>query len=84
MKPLAPVAALAAVLVSAGCGTGGITKGGDPSAGKTLFTQKCASCHVLADAGSQVIGHLQVGGPLGHWMPPLVGHRVVDLILRSA
>ena len=53
MKPLAPVAALAAVLVSAGCGTGGITKGGDPSAGKTLFTQKCASCHVLADAGSQ-------------------------------
>ena len=38
----------------------------------------------VTDAGSQVIGNLQVGRALGHWMPPLVGHRVVDLILHSS
>lgn len=44
--------ALGAVLLAAGCGTGGIVKGGDAARGKTLFSQKCASCHVLADAGA--------------------------------
>lgn len=44
--------ALLAVALTAGCGTGGLSKGGDVSRGKTLFTQKCASCHVLADAGA--------------------------------
>lgn len=44
--------ALGAVLLAAGCGTGGIVKGGDAARGKTLFSQQCASCHVLADAGA--------------------------------
>lgn len=53
-KPLIAAAlAAAAVLVAAGCGTGGL---GDPKAdkarGKELFSSKCAACHVLADAGS--------------------------------
>jgi cbb3-type cytochrome c oxidase subunit III len=43
----------AAVLVAAGCGTGGKATGGDTSNGKTLFNQKCAGCHTLADAGAQ-------------------------------
>jgi cbb3-type cytochrome c oxidase subunit III len=47
----AAVLALAAFLV-AGCGTGGIAKGGDQTRGKTLFQQNCGSCHTLADAGS--------------------------------
>jgi cytochrome c2 len=47
----APVAAAATVL--AGCGTGGISKGGDPSAGKALFIAGCGSCHTLMDAGTQ-------------------------------
>jgi cytochrome c2 len=46
------VGALGVILIAAGCGTGGVSKGGDVSAGKTLFVQKCASCHVLADAGA--------------------------------
>jgi cbb3-type cytochrome c oxidase subunit III len=44
---------VAAVLVAAGCGTGGRATGGDTSNGKTLFNQKCAGCHTLADAGAQ-------------------------------
>jgi cbb3-type cytochrome c oxidase subunit III len=47
----AAVLALAAFLV-AGCGTGGIAKGGDTSRGKTLFQLKCGGCHTLADAGT--------------------------------
>ncbi|HEX6702328.1 MAG TPA: c-type cytochrome [Gaiellaceae bacterium] len=46
--------ALAAALLAAGCGTGGLVKGGDATRGKTLFMGKgrCAGCHALADAGS--------------------------------
>jgi cbb3-type cytochrome c oxidase subunit III len=44
--------ALAAALLAAGCGTGGIVKGGDQSRGKELFVAKCGSCHTLADAGT--------------------------------
>jgi cbb3-type cytochrome c oxidase subunit III len=43
---------LATALLAAGCGTGGISKSGDSSAGKDLFLAKCAGCHTLADAGS--------------------------------
>jgi cbb3-type cytochrome c oxidase subunit III len=46
------VLALAAVLLAAGCGTGGISKSGDQSQGKQLFLDKCAGCHTLAAAGS--------------------------------
>jgi cbb3-type cytochrome c oxidase subunit III len=48
----AAVLALAAALLAAGCGTGGIAKGGDQTRGKQLFQQKCGGCHTLADAGS--------------------------------
>ena len=42
------------VLATAGCGTGGISKGkADTTNGKALFQQKCGSCHTLADAGTQ-------------------------------
>jgi mono/diheme cytochrome c family protein len=50
------VALLAATaLVGAGCGAvDHITASeGDPSNGKTLFSAKCASCHVLADADAK-------------------------------
>lgn len=39
-------------LVLAGCGSVGHIDSGNTTAGKTLFTQKCGSCHVLADAGT--------------------------------
>ncbi len=53
-RRLAIAATAAAALVSAGCGTGGIQRsGGDVTHGKELFTQKCGSCHTLADAGTQ-------------------------------
>lgn len=47
-------ACAAAGLLLAGCGgTVGYSEGtGDRSKGKELFTQKCGSCHVLADAGT--------------------------------
>jgi mono/diheme cytochrome c family protein len=44
------------VLLSAGCGSGSALyesgKTADQAAGKTLFVQKCGSCHTLADAGT--------------------------------
>jgi cbb3-type cytochrome c oxidase subunit III len=43
---------IAGALLAAGCGTGGIAKGGDQDRGKQLFLDKCAGCHALADAGS--------------------------------
>ena len=45
--------AAVAVLAATGCGTGGLSKGGDPATGKTLFIAKCGSCHTMADAGTQ-------------------------------
>jgi mono/diheme cytochrome c family protein len=47
-----PAAALicATALLAAGCGTGGISKGGDAAQGGQLFVQKCGSCHTLAAA----------------------------------
>ena len=41
--------ALAAVSL-AGCGTGGMVEDASTGTGKELFTEKCASCHTLADA----------------------------------
>jgi cbb3-type cytochrome c oxidase subunit III len=52
VQRVAAVLALATALLAAGCGTGGIAKGGDQSEGKKLFIDKCAGCHTLADAGS--------------------------------
>lgn len=52
-------AVLIAVLAATGCGSGGLSAAGNESRGKQLFAGKgqCASCHVLADAGSKgVIG----------------------------
>jgi mono/diheme cytochrome c family protein len=55
VRALAAAPALAAAaLLAAGCGTGGISKGkADTAHGKQLFTEKCGSCHTLADAGTQ-------------------------------
>jgi cbb3-type cytochrome c oxidase subunit III len=48
------VAALGAVLIAAGCGTGGIaSKHADQANGQKLFTAKCAGCHTLAAASAQ-------------------------------
>jgi mono/diheme cytochrome c family protein len=48
-------AILLALLAASGCGTVGLSEDGEGNAasGKTLFTQKCGSCHVLADANTQ-------------------------------
>ena len=57
-----PAAAIALVIVAAGCGgssgssseTGSTTAPGTVSAaaGKTIFVANCATCHTLADAGA--------------------------------
>jgi mono/diheme cytochrome c family protein len=54
-RPLSGVAlALTATVLAAGCGTGGkASPHADQQNGATLFTAKCAGCHVLAAAGSQ-------------------------------
>lgn len=41
-----------AVLLAAGCGTGGVDKSTNTSGGKQLFVAKCGVCHTLADAGT--------------------------------
>jgi cbb3-type cytochrome c oxidase subunit III len=46
---------VAAALLGAGCGTGGVAKGAqrpDLNNGQQLFTQNCAACHTLAAAGT--------------------------------
>lgn len=44
----------AAALLTAGCGTGGLSAGeADKAHGKQLFVENCGSCHTLADAGTQ-------------------------------
>jgi cbb3-type cytochrome c oxidase subunit III len=54
-RPLSGVAlALTATVLAAGCGTGGkASPHADQQNGATLFTAKCAGCHVLSAAGSQ-------------------------------
>jgi len=50
------VASLGAALVLSGCGGGEETTGrvgADTTNGKELFIEKCGSCHVLSDAGTQ-------------------------------
>jgi mono/diheme cytochrome c family protein len=50
------VALLGAALALAGCGGGQETtgrEGADTNNGKTLFIEKCGSCHTLSDAGTQ-------------------------------
>lgn len=43
-----------AALLAAGCGSVGYSEGtGDRAKGKELFTQKCGSCHTLANAGTK-------------------------------
>ena len=63
MRLAAAGIALAAALLAAGCGTGGIVQGGDAAKGGALFVQgakgkpSCASCHTLKAAGAKgVIG----------------------------
>jgi cbb3-type cytochrome c oxidase subunit III len=51
---LGALLAAAALVLAAGCGTGGkATSSGDQTNGKKLFTEKCAGCHVLAAAGAK-------------------------------
>jgi cbb3-type cytochrome c oxidase subunit III len=52
VRAVAAVFVLTAALLAAGCGTGGIVKGGDQSNGKQLFQAKCGGCHTLAAAGT--------------------------------
>jgi mono/diheme cytochrome c family protein len=42
----------ALTLTGCGAGTGGLVEAGDSARGKQLFQEKCASCHVLKDAGA--------------------------------
>ena len=56
---LGACAVLLGALAASGCGTVGLSEAGEGSVsnGKQLFTAKCGSCHVLADAGTKgVIG----------------------------
>jgi cbb3-type cytochrome c oxidase subunit III len=49
----AALAAVAAALLAAGCGTGGLApKQADTQSGQKLFTQNCAACHTLAAANA--------------------------------
>jgi cbb3-type cytochrome c oxidase subunit III len=58
LRLTAAAAVLLAGLVATGCGSVAADReAGSASGGKQLFTEKCGSCHVLADAGTRgVIG----------------------------
>jgi mono/diheme cytochrome c family protein len=44
--------ATAAVILLAGCGTGGYSSGGNQASGRQLFIDRCGGCHTLAAAGT--------------------------------
>ncbi len=50
---LALALAACATLLAAGCGSGSVAAKGNTTNGKSLFTQQCAACHALADAGAK-------------------------------
>ena len=50
MRGGAAVLLSSTALLAAGCGTGGIVKGGDPARGGQLFVKNCGSCHTLSAA----------------------------------
>ena len=52
MRRVWAVLLCATALPAAGCGTGGIVKSGDQTAGKQVFVAQCGGCHTLADAGT--------------------------------
>jgi cbb3-type cytochrome c oxidase subunit III len=52
VRAAAGVLGILAALLAAGCGTGGIVKGGDQTKGKQLFQAKCGGCHTLKAAGT--------------------------------
>jgi mono/diheme cytochrome c family protein len=59
IRPLLALAALVAIAVAAsGCGTGSA----DEERGRTLFIQKCGTCHAMAQAGTTA----QIGPDLDH------------------
>lgn len=53
MQRRLPLAAFGAALLLAGCGSTGVPEAGDVGEGEEIFTQKCGSCHTLADAGTK-------------------------------
>ena len=53
VRAAAATLAVGGALVVAACGTVGRSAEGNLSRGKQLFTERCGSCHTLADAGSQ-------------------------------
>jgi mono/diheme cytochrome c family protein len=61
-KPIFPLLALAALLALAVAGSGCGTTTADSARGRTLFVQKCGTCHTLAQAGTTA----QVGPNLDH------------------
>ena len=50
LKLLGAIVSVAGLAALPGCGA---DVKGDPATGKQLFTQRCGSCHTLADAGSK-------------------------------
>lgn len=52
VRGCAAALAVVAALLAAGCGTGGIAKGGDQTKGEQLFKEKCGGCHTLAGAAT--------------------------------
>jgi mono/diheme cytochrome c family protein len=57
MHPRVALAALAVAIAAVAAGCGAVphmsASEGDASTGKALFSEKCGSCHVLADANAQ-------------------------------
>jgi cytochrome c551 len=55
VRPLAIIAAAAAALILAACGTEGISVSQDDPAhhGAVLFAERCSGCHTLTPAGTQ-------------------------------
>jgi mono/diheme cytochrome c family protein len=81
VRAASALAALAGTLLAAGCGGNGASAPlrhlhltAQERHGKTLFVERCGSCHTLADAGTSGI----VGPPLAQ---PWAASRVLEVIV---
>jgi cbb3-type cytochrome c oxidase subunit III len=87
---LATLLAVAALVLAAGCGTGGkATSSGDQTNGKKLFTEKCAGCHVLQAAGAKgtvgpSLDDAFAGPKREHFKQSTIQNVVLDQIRESS
>jgi cbb3-type cytochrome c oxidase subunit III len=78
-------ASLIAALAATGCGTTGLSEAGsgNTTRGKELFKEKCAQCHVLADAGTKGVIGPDLDDAFRQSRADGLGERTIQSVVRG-